>query len=176
MKKKTALDFNRLSAVDFLRQEKHPVVLVLDNIRSAHNVGAAFRLSDALLIGHIYLCGITPCPPHKQLHKTALGAEEVVAWTHTQDTLEVLKELRKQGYQLIAVEQAKEAILLQHLHKITTKGPFALVFGHEVFGVDEKVLAAVDHCVEIPQYGTKFSMNVSVCMGMVVWELLRNRL
>ena len=175
MKKKTALDFNRLSAVDFLRQEKHPVALVLDNIRSAHNVGAAFRLSDAFLIGHIYLCGITPCPPHKQLHKTALGAEEVVAWTHAQHTLDVLKGLRAQGYQLIAVEQTKDAVPLQHLHTIATKGPFALVFGHEVFGVDEKVLAAVDHCVEISQYGTKFSMNVSVCMGMVVWELLRNR-
>ncbi len=175
MKKKTALDFNRLSAVDFLRQKKYPVALVLDNIRSAHNVGAAFRLSDAFLIGHIYLCGLTPCPPHKQLHKTALGAEEVVAWTHAQDTLEVLKRLRTQGYHLIAVEQTKDAVPLQHLHTIATKEPFALVFGHEVFGVDEKVLAAVDHCVEIPQYGTKFSMNVSVCMGMVVWELLRNR-
>lgn len=175
MKKKTALHFNRLSAVDFLGQAKRPVVLILDNIRSAHNVGAAFRLGDAFLLRHIYLCGITPCPPHKQLHKTALGAEVVVSWTHAPHTLEVLEKLRREGYQLIAVEQVAGAVHLQNLHTVANKGPFALIFGHEVFGVDDKVLAVVDHCVEIPQYGTKFSMNVSVCMGMVVWELLRDK-
>ena len=175
MKKKTLLTCQQL-----LNQRKNtpkqPIVLVLDNIRSGHNVGAAFRLSDALAIKHIYLCGISPIPPHPQIRKTALGAEDVVPWTHSRDTSSQMHDLKKQGYQTIAVELVESAVPLQQInHYLTLAQPLALVFGHEVFGIQQKVLDAVDLCVEIPQYGTKLSMNVTICMGIVVWEILRGK-
>ena len=174
MKQKSFFEHKRLSVDAFHKEEKRPISLVLDNLRSAHNVGAAFRLADAFLLKHIYLCGITPKPPHVQIDKTALGATETVDWTHVDDTVNLLTVLQKKGHQLIAVEQANPAIALQKLQTVMVEGDCALVFGHEVFGIGEEVLAMVDQCVEIPQHGTKVSMNVSVCMGMVVWELLRS--
>ena len=146
--------------------------MVLDNIRSAHNVGAAFRIADAFLVAKIYLCGITGTPPHPKIHKTALGAEEHVAWEHVQDTRAVIERLKAADYVVAAVEQADTS---KPLHTFTplAKQPYAVVFGHEVFGVQDNVLAACDLCLEIPQHGVKHSLNVSVSMGIVAWELMR---
>ena len=155
--------------------ETQPLVLVLDNIRSGYNVGAAFRLADAFLLAHIYLCGITPTPPHTAIRKTALGAENNIPWTHVASTDELLDALKKQGYQLIGVELAEPSIYLHQLTQVIKRVPCALIFGHELYGISDAALQKVDVCVEIPQYGSKFSMNVATCMGMVVWEALRTK-
>ncbi len=147
--------------------------MVLDNIRSMHNVGAAFRIADAFLVAKIYLCGITGTPPHQKIHKTALGAEEHVAWEHAQDTLAVIERLKAAGYVVAAVEQTDTSKTL-HTFTPLAKQPYAVVFGHEVFGVQDHVLAACDLCLEIPQYGVKHSLNVSVSMGIVAWEFARS--
>ena len=174
MKQKSFFDHKRVSVDAFRKKQKNKVSLVLDNIRSAHNVGAAFRIADAFLLQHIYLGGITPTPPHPQIKKTALGATDAVSWTHVDQTTQALMRLKKKGVQVVAIEQATPSLPLQELKATIAKQDVALVFGHEVFGISEEVLALVDQCVEIPQYGTKISMNVSVCMGIVVWELLRS--
>lgn len=174
MKQKSFFDHKRISVATFRKKKKNRISLVLDNIRSAHNVGAAFRIADAFLLQHVYLGGITPKPPHPQIRKTALGATDALPWTHVDETTQALLMLREQGYQCVAVEQANPSLPLQKLKQaILPDRDIALVFGHEVFGISEGVLAQVDQCVEIPQYGTKISMNVSVCIGIVVWELLR---
>ena len=146
--------------------------MVLDNIRSMHNVGAAFRIADAFLLEKLYLCGITAIPPHRAIHKTALGAEEYVAWEYAKDTVTIIKQLKKVGYFIIAVEQTDASKHLRHFTHCTTE-KYAVVFGHEVFGVHEDVLATCDVCLAIPQYGTKHSLNVSVSMGIMMWELTR---
>lgn len=172
--KKTILNTQRRTLADCQRCPKRPAVLVLDNIRSAHNVGAAFRLSDAFLLSHIYLCGITPTPPHPQIQKTSLGAEQAIPWTYERDTLLLLQRLKQEGYSLLAIEQATPSIPLQHFKREEIPPPYAFIFGHELFGISESILHYVDLCLEIPQHGTKLSMNVAVCMGIVVWEVFKD--
>ena len=172
-RKLKAHELPRLSPEAFQVSEKKPLVLVLDNIRSLHNVGAAFRIADAFLVEKIYLCGITGTPPHRELHKTALGAEAHVVWEHAQDTLSVIERLKTAGYRVVAVEQTEASEALDVFTPAAAQ-PYALVFGHEVFGVQDDVLAACDACVEIPQQGVKHSLNVSVSMGIVVWALVRS--
>ncbi len=172
MKKLSLKELNRVDVEEFRKQSKTPMVLVLDNIRSALNVGSAFRTSDAFALQHIYLCGITAQPPHREILKTAIGATEAVAWTHYASTLEAVSELREAGFEIVGVEQTDESIALQNF-EIKKGRPIALVFGNEVQGVAEEVLLQADRCIEVPQYGTKHSLNISVCVGVVVWELFR---
>ena len=162
----------RRTPEEFQVAPKVPLVIVLDNVRSMHNVGAAFRIADAFLVEKVYLCGITATPPHRDIHKTALGAEAHVAWEHVPDTLSAIKQLKAVGYQAVAVEQAAGCEALDDFTP-SAKVKYALVFGHEVFGVQEPVLAVCDHCLEIPQHGVKHSLNVSVSIGIVVWALTR---
>ncbi len=159
----------------FRTAQKAPLVVVLDNVRSMHNVGAAFRTADAFLVEKIYLCGITATPPHRDIHKTALGAEAHVAWEHVADTPSAIGQLRAADYQVVAVEQAAGSTPL-HDFVPAPAAKYAVVFGHEVFGVQEVALAACDHCLEIPQHGVKHSLNVAVSIGIVVWALAGNRL
>ncbi len=162
----------RKSRAEFQTAEKWPIVLLLENIRSMHNVGSVFRTADAFLSESIYLCGYTPQPPHRDIHKTALGATETVQWKYASMALESVKSLKSQGYLLVGVEQVEGSIALQNfewhpLQKIV------LIFGNEVEGVSSEVLALCDACIEIPQFGMKHSLNVSVAAGMVLWELVR---
>jgi 23S rRNA (guanosine2251-2'-O)-methyltransferase len=162
---------NRLSAEEFRAAEKRPVVLVLDNIRSLNNVGSAFRTADAFLIEEILLCGVTGIPPNKEIEKTALGATATVAWRHFKSTLEALDDLQQRNYAVFAVEQAKNSI---SLNKFSYNGQkTALIFGNEVYGVEQEVIDRCQGAIEIPQAGSKHSFNVSVSMGIVLWELFR---
>lgn len=164
----------RLSPEGYKEVQKTPVVVVMDNIRSRHNVGAIFRTADGLLFEHLYLCGITPCPPDVGIHKTALGAEEVVEWTYVADTTDVLDMLHNEGYLLLTIEQTEGSIMLDRLYdEVDGTRPLALVFGNEVTGVDQGAIDLCDHCIEIPQHGTKHSLNVSVAAGMVMWEVYK---
>ncbi len=147
-----------------------PFTLVLDSVRSAYNVGSIFRTSDAFLVERIYLCGISARPPHKEIRKTALGASDSVAWEHEQEILSVVEKLKNKGYQIIAIEQAEGSISLQDF-EVQTDQKYALVFGHEVMGVSQEVMNLVDACIEIPQWGTKHSLNISVSVGVVLWDL-----
>lgn len=153
----------------FRHAEKLPVVVVLDNIRSLHNVGAVFRTADAFRIEKICLCGITACPPSVEIHKTALGAEDSVAWTYYADTLDALRCLRKEGYIILAVEQVEGSLSLD-CFRVDAHRRYALIMGNEVKGVRQDVVDAADGAIEIPQYGTKHSLNVSVSAGIVMWE------
>ncbi len=171
MRKTKNEELDRLSIEEFKKTQKTPLVLVLDNLRSMHNVGAAFRTADAFAIEKIYLCGITAQPPHREIHKTALGATDSVDWTHTRDTVALCKQLQQEGYQVLAVEQADQSHSLERFQPDPDK-KYALVFGNEVFGVSDEVVAVVDQCLEIPQFGTKHSINVSVSIGVVLWDLL----
>lgn len=169
MKQLSLDELDRISVEEFKKQQKQPFVLVLDNIRSAHNTGAAFRTADAFAIEKLVLCGITARPPHKEIQKTALGATESVEWTYFDTTTKAIDSLRKEGYQIVAVEQTTESRLL------TTFTPekeqkYAFVFGNEAFGVDAEVLLQCDWALEIPQFGTKHSLNVSVSMGIILWH------
>lgn len=162
-------ELNRISPEEFKAKEKIPIVLVLDNIRSLHNVGAAFRTGDAFLIHKIYLCGITGTPPNRELHKSALGAEDTVEWEHTANTAEAITKLKAAGWKIISLEQAEGSVLLQNFKP--QKGErYCFVFGNEVFGVEDEVITLSDICLEIPQFGTKHSFNVSVSMGIVLWD------
>jgi len=172
MRKLKTHELPRLSPEAFQVSKKTPLVMVLDNVRSMHNVGAAFRIADAFLLEKLYLCGITATPPHREIYKTALGAEEHVAWEQAQDTLSIIKRLKTEGYVVIAVEQADASKAL-HTFSGSAIQKYAIVFGHEVFGIQEAVLSICDICLEIPQHGVKHSLNVSVSMGIVVWELTR---
>ena len=160
----------RLTVADYRAAEKLPLVVVLDNVRSQHNVGAVFRTADAMRIERVDLCGICCCPPNQELHKTALGAEETVEWRYFKDTLEAVRALQADGYTVYAVEQAHDASTLEEIVEHAT-GKIAVVLGHEVFGVQQEVVDACDGCIEIPQYGTKHSMNVSVTAGIVMYRL-----
>jgi tRNA G18 (ribose-2'-O)-methylase SpoU len=163
-------ELNRMTPVEFKNAEKLPVVIVLDNIRSQHNIGSVFRTADAFRIAEIHLCGITATPPNREMHKTALGSTESVTWRYFQTTIDSIKELRKEGYRLVAVEQTNQSIRLDELHPVPD-GKIALIFGNEVQGVDDQVIREVDLAVEIPQFGTKHSLNISVAVGIVIWEL-----
>ena len=163
-----------MSVEGFRRAEKTPIRIVLDNVRSMHNVGSVFRTADAFLIEGIDLCGYTPRPPHRDIHKTALGATETVAWTSSDDTKSVVLRLQQDGYEVWAVEQVKGSVMLHELD-IRTDDRLAIVFGNEVDGVQADVIALCKGCIEIPQLGMKHSLNISVAAGVVLWELCRGR-
>lgn len=170
MRKLKVDELARLSPTEFQDIKKLPLVLVLDNVRSMHNVGAAFRIADAFLVEKLYLCGITGTPPHREIHKTALGAEEHVVWEHMPDTTTAIEHLKATGYTIAAVEQTDTSVPLQTFQPSAAE-KYALVFGHEVFGVQDAVLAASDLSLEIPQKGVKHSLNVAVTIGIVAWAL-----
>lgn len=165
-------ELQRKTAAEVKRSEKIPVVVVLENIRSMHNVGSIFRTADAFLIEAIYLCGYTPQPPHRDISKTALGATESVDWKYFPTAGEAVAVLKSAGYHICAVEQADESQLLQSI-KMDNDEKFAVIFGNEVEGVSEEVLLSCNNCIEIPQWGMKHSLNVSVAAGIVLWELVR---
>lgn len=164
-------DLGRLSSDEFKATEKNRIILVLDNIRSLNNVGSAFRTADAFLIEAIYLCGVTGTPPKPEIEKTALGATATVSWKYYKTTKEAIEELKSVNYFIASVEQAKNSLMLNRFQK--PEQPIALVFGNEVYGVEQEMIDQSDVCIEIPQFGTKHSFNVSVSMGIVLWELLR---
>jgi len=163
-------DLDRVSVETFKKMNKIPVVVVLDNVRSMHNVGSAFRTADAFLIQKILLTGITARPPHRDIHKTALGATESVDWDYKEDTLEAISVLKDQGYTIIAVEQATPHVPLNEFTPDKNE-KYALIFGNEVFGVSDEAVVASDICLEIPQSGTKHSLNISVSVGIVLWKM-----
>ena len=171
-KKLKLWELKRKSEADFKAQKKFPLVLVLDSIRSLNNIGSFFRTADAFNVELIYLCGITAQPPHRDIHKTALGATETVQWAYRSSLHEALDELNARGYAICVVEQAVETTLLQEVDALESEG-FALVFGNEVDGVDQTALDRADHIIEVPQFGTKHSLNVSVCAGIVLWEFAK---
>jgi 23S rRNA (guanosine2251-2'-O)-methyltransferase len=163
-------ELNRLSTNEFKNSEKLPVYIVLDNIRSQHNIGSVFRTTDAFLLEGIYLCGITATPPHREIHKTALGATESVDWRYFPETREAITELKARGYRIYAIEQAENSIPL-NMFELPADPKIALVFGNEINGVEEAIMEMVDDCIEIPQFGTKHSLNVAVSAGIVIWEI-----
>ncbi|MEE1095456.1 MAG: RNA methyltransferase [Paludibacteraceae bacterium] len=172
MIKRTIAEMGRMSVEEFHTADKLPFIVVLDNVRSQHNIGAVFRTADAMLLEGVYLCGICCCPPNQEIHKTALGAEESVDWTYFADTKEAIRVLKEKGYTCYAVEQAHDSITLeQAAAEISGESKIAVILGHEVFGVQQEVVDACDGCIEIPQYGTKHSMNVSVTAGIVMYRL-----
>lgn len=170
--KKKPEELGRPAAIAASESEKHKIIVILDDVRSMHNVGSAFRTCDAFAATAIYLCGYTPIPPHRDIHKTALGATETVTWKHFADVTEAIATARQNGYTIVAVEQVHNSISLQEFKANNT--PVALVFGNEVSGVSEKALQMTDAAVEIPQWGAKHSLNISVSVGVVLWELVRN--
>jgi tRNA G18 (ribose-2'-O)-methylase SpoU len=172
MRKLENSELDRKSVDDFKQSEKTPLILVLDDIRSLHNIGSVFRTADAFLIEKIYLCGITATPPNKEIHKTALGATETVCWEHQENVLEVIQSLKKDNVITLAIEQVDSAIFLQNFNVEKDK-KYALIFGNEVFGVSQEAVALCDESIEIPQLGTKHSLNISVSAGVVVWDLFQ---
>jgi len=172
MNKKLKLEeLNRISVSEFKSAEKFPVVVVLDNIRSAFNIGSIFRTADALAIEGVYLCGITATPPHREIYKTALGASESVDWKYFQNTMDSISELKKNGFIIISLEQVEDSLMLDNF--VSTKdSKYALVVGNEVDGVMQEVIDSSDVCIEIPQYGTKHSYNVSVSAGIALWDII----
>ena len=171
MKKKSILDMQRITAREFKEAKKIPLVVVLDNLRSLNNVGSVFRTSDAFRVSTIYLCGITSTPPHPEIHKTALGAEDSVTWYYGKNTVDVIDRLHKDGYRVFAIEQVEESCSLIDLS--LDEGKYAVVLGNEVNGVQQEVVDKCDACIEIPQYGTKHSLNVSVTAGLVIWDFFK---
>ncbi|WP_338357250.1 RNA methyltransferase [Yeosuana marina] len=170
MRKLKNNELDRLSVEDFKSVKKTPLIIVLDNIRSLNNIGSVFRTSDAFLVEKIYLCGITATPPHKDIHKTALGSTETVAWEYVENTLELVEKLKAENVNICSIEQAENATMLNDFipEENTT---YALVFGNEVKGVSQKVVSASDVVIEIPQFGTKHSLNISVSAGVVIWDV-----
>lgn len=171
MRKISNDELNRLSVDDFKTTKKFPIAVVLDNVRSMHNVGAAFRTADAFAVEKLLLCGITGTPPHREIHKTALGATETVEWAYFKETTEAIGQLKADGYRVMVVEQTDEKTFLQDF---TPSGSqrYAFVFGHEVFGVSDEVVSLADGAIEIPQFGTKHSLNITVSLGVVVWDVV----
>jgi tRNA G18 (ribose-2'-O)-methylase SpoU len=170
MRKLANKELERKTIEQFRKTEKTPFIIILDNVRSQSNVGSIFRTADAFLTEAIYLCGITSQPPHREIQKTALGATESVTWKYFPETSAALAELKEKGYRLIAVEQTEGSIPLQNLH-LKSDQKYALVFGHEVNGVDQDIVNKCDLCVEIPQFGTKHSFNIAISVGIVLWEV-----
>ena len=164
-------ELGRISVEEFKTAPKQDVVVVLDNIRSQHNIGSAFRSCDAFRVSKLFLCGICAVPPSAQIHKSALGAEFSMDWEYCEDTMAVVERLRAEGYVIVSVEQAEDSTSLEQFHREAGR-KYALVFGNEVHGVAQDVVSASDLCLEIPQYGTKHSLNVSVSIGIVLWALL----
>ncbi|MCM1309677.1 MAG: RNA methyltransferase [Bacteroides sp.] len=174
-RKKTMADLGRISTEEFHKKEKFPIAVVLDNVRSLNNIGSIFRSSDAFCVDRLYLCGITASPPSVEIHKTALGAEDSVSWKHFENTADALAELRTDGWTLCAIEQAEDSISLEEFRP-EPGGKYAIVLGHEVYGVDQTVVDACDLTIEIPQFGTKHSLNVAVTAGILLWHLASNLL
>lgn len=173
MKKLKLEELNRLSPEAYAKAEKLPICIILDDVRSLNNVGAVFRTADAFRTAHIYLCGITGTPPHREIHKTALGATDSVPWSYHEDCTQLVHQLKENGYKVIAVEQAQGSTNLKEF-KIPTSEKFALIFGNEVNGINQKVVDHADLCLEIPQSGTKHSLNISVSIGIVIWEFYKS--
>jgi tRNA G18 (ribose-2'-O)-methylase SpoU len=174
MKKLSLEELNRISPEEFKKADRRPVVVILDNVRSLNNIGSIFRSCDAFLIDKLYLCGITAQPPHRDIQKTALGATESVVWEYAENTLEIVKKLKSESYKVYSVEQADKSTKLQDF-EYDNNSRIALVFGHEVRGVDQEVINASDDCIEIPQFGSKHSFNIAVSVGIVLWEILGRR-
>ena len=163
-------ELNRINNTEFKSSKKTPLIVILDNIRSLNNIGSVFRTSDAFLIEKIYLCGITAKPPHKDIHKTALGATDSVEWEYIDDTLALVHLLKSEGKVVVSIEQAEESVSLEEF-RTKPNTSYAIIFGNEVKGVAQEVVSASDYIVEIPQYGTKHSLNISVSCGLVIWDL-----
>ena len=172
MKKLVLDDLNRINVEEFKQAEKTPIIIVLDDIRSLHNIGAVFRTSDAFLIEKIYLCGITATPPNKEIHKTALGATETVEWEYAKNVVEVVEKLQTENIQVYSVEQVENSIMLNDF-SVSENVKYALVFGNEVKGVSQEVVDLSQGVIEIPQLGTKHSLNISVSAGIVIWDLFQ---
>jgi tRNA G18 (ribose-2'-O)-methylase SpoU len=172
MRKLKNSELERLNVEEFKKTDKIPLIVILDNIRSLNNIGSVFRTSDAFLIEKIYLCGITAKPPHKEIHKTALGATESVAWEYVEDTLTLVEKLKGENVKILAIEQAENSTMLQNF-TIKPNQKYAIIMGNEVKGVQQKVVSASDYCIEIPQFGTKHSLNISVSCGVVLWDLFK---
>jgi 23S rRNA (guanosine2251-2'-O)-methyltransferase len=171
MKKLKTSELNRLSIEDFQKSEKNAVVVVLDNIRSMNNIGSVFRTCDAFRVEKLFLCGITATPPHREIQKTALDATESVDWEYFEETVLAIQSLKQSGYKVFAVEQTDHSILLNNL-EIKHNEKIALVFGNEINGISDEALIICDYALEIPQYGTKHSLNISVSAGIVLWEII----
>ncbi|MDD5862858.1 MAG: RNA methyltransferase [Prevotella sp.] len=172
MRKLKTIEMHRLSVEAFKEAEKLPLVVVLDNVRSLYNVGSVFRSSDAFRVEAIYLCGITACPPHPEIHKTALGGEDSVDWKYFKDTADAVRELHNNGYFVYSIEQVEGSTKLQDL-TVDPSRRYAVIFGNEVKGVRQDIVDSSDGCLEIPQFGTKHSLNVSVTAGIVTWEFAK---
>ncbi|MCP4313685.1 MAG: RNA methyltransferase [Bacteroidetes bacterium] len=172
MRKLRNEELDRLSVTDFKEAGKIPVKVVLDNVRSQNNIGSVFRTADAFRLEGLILCGITSTPPHREIHKTALGATESVEWEYVEETEEAIRQLKENGYSILSVEQTEGALSLEKID-LEPDRKVALIFGHEIRGVDQKVVDLSDHCIEIPQFGTKHSLNISVAAGIVIWEVFR---
>ncbi len=164
-------ELKRLSIDDYKKADKVPIIVILDNIRSLSNIGSAFRTADAFRIEAIYLCGITAQPPHREIHKTALSATESVDWAYFNNTKEAIVHLKDMGFTILSVEQVVGSIMLNDFN-VNKGSKYALIFGNEVLGVDDEVIDASDNCIEIPQWGTKHSFNVSVSVGIVLWDIV----
>ena len=173
MKKLRTIEMQRLSVDEFRKAEKLPLIVVLDDVRSMHNVGSVFRTGDAFRIEAVYLCGITSTPPMAEIHKTALGAEDSVSWRYFKDVMEAVETLKADGYEVYSVEQAHGSTMLQDFTPIINK-KYAVILGNEVKGVHQEVVDASDGCLEIPQFGTKHSMNVSVTAGIIIWHFAKH--
>ena len=173
MKKLRTIEMQRLTVEQFREAEKLPLVVVLDDVRSMHNVGSVFRTGDAFRIGRVCLCGITSTPPSSEIHKTALGAEDSVSWSYCGNALEAVEALKAEGYEILSVEQAHGSTMLQDFMPLSGK-KYAVVLGNEVKGVHQEVVDASDGCLEIPQFGTKHSLNVSVAAGIIIWHFAKN--
>lgn len=168
-------ELNRKSVEEFKQSHKIPIIVVLENVRSAYNVGSVFRTADAFLLEGIYICGYTAYPPHKEIKKTALGAEETVRWQYYKNTADAIEKLKEEGYKVYAIEQAENSLVLQTV-SFTPEEKVAVVLGNEVTGVEQTTIEKCDACIEIPQLGMKHSLNVSVAAGVVLWELIRTRI
>ena len=169
MRKLNITELNRINKEEFKKSEKLPLIIILDNVRSLHNVGSVFRSSDAFRVESIYLCGITATPPQAEIHKTALGAEDTVDWKYYEKTQDAVIELKEEGVEVLAIEQVEGSIMLQNFVPQLNK-KYAIVFGNEVKGVQQEVVDMCDNCIEIPQFGTKHSLNVSVTAGILIWD------
>jgi 23S rRNA (guanosine2251-2'-O)-methyltransferase len=172
MRKLANAELNRISKEEFAAVQKTPLIIVLDDIRSLHNIGSVFRTSDAFLIEKIYLCGITAVPPNKEIHKTALGATETVTWEYAKDVLEVVAKLKVENVKIYSIEQTENAIMLDDFQP-ETETKYALIFGNEVKGVSQEAINLSDGVIEIPQLGSKHSLNISVSAGIVIWDLFQ---
>lgn len=170
MRKLENSELDRKSVEGFKKAAKTPIIIILDDIRSLHNIGSVFRTADAFLIEKIYLCGITATPPNKEIHKTALGATETVTWEHRDSVLEVIEELKNQDVEIYAIEQVEQSVFLNNF-SVEKNRKYALVFGNEVFGVNQEAIKLCHGTIEIPQLGTKHSLNISVSTGIVIWDL-----